>query len=186
MTTSLTDPGTLTDRQKQQVIQVTRQYLELVNRQYRINTSSLDLTFNLTGRAAGMYRVKRHNGSLIREIRYNTYIFARYFDDNLQNTVPHEVAHFVTDMLYGLSAIKPHGKEWKQVMKFFNADSSVTADYDLTGLPLRQQARYLYRCACREHELSATRHNRITRKRTHYYCNKCQQTLRPTESSMIS
>ncbi len=51
--------------------------------------------FELQGRAAGMYRV--HKGE--RVIRYNPYIFSKYFDDSLANTVPHEVAHYITDVL---------------------------------------------------------------------------------------
>jgi len=75
--------------------------------------ASIPVTFDLTGRSAGMYRV-RHGR---RSIRYNPYLFAKYFEDNLAVTVPHEVAHYVTDMLYGLHRVRPHGMEWQAVMR---------------------------------------------------------------------
>jgi SprT protein len=128
-----------------------------------------------------MYRVKNNRGLVFsrqqREIRYNPYIFSKYFDDNFATTIPHEVAHYVTDIIYGLKNIKPHGREWKEVMDAFGANASVTADYDLAGLPLKRQAVFTYQCACREHQLSATRHNKITKRRYQYTCNYCKQPL---------
>ena len=128
-----------------------------------------------------MYRVKSKQGLVFsrqqREIRYNPYIFSKYFDDNFATTIPHEVAHYVTDIIYGLKNIKPHGREWKEVMDAFGANASVTADYDLAGLPLKRQAVFTYQCDCREHQLSTTRHNKITKRRYKYTCNYCKQVL---------
>jgi len=62
-----------------------------------------------------MYRANKNH----RVIRYNPYIFAKSFEDNLGLTVPREVAHYVTDMMFGHS--RPHGKEWHEVMRAFGA-----------------------------------------------------------------
>jgi SprT protein len=165
----------LNNAQQQQVIDRTDYYLHVAASQFNYRAKKLDIRFDLDGKTAGMYRVFRQQ----RSIRYNPYIFAKYFEDNYQTTIPHEVAHYVTDMIYGLKNIRPHGHEWKAVMQAFNADSSVTANFDLSGIPLRRQRYHRYYCACREHEISTTRHNRIQKKRGRYYCRYCRQSLRP-------
>jgi len=160
--------------QQQLIIAQTKFYIEQAAVFFNIKSHPVDISFNLKGRAAGMYRVSRHK----REIRYNAYIFSKYFDDNFNTTVPHEVAHYITDIIYGLRNIRPHGKEWKAVMREFNADASVTANYDLSGIPLKKQARFTYQCACREHQISSIRHRRVIDNRGKYFCKACKQALR--------
>ncbi len=169
---------TLTADQQQQVIKQTHQYIKQAIQLFDIKNTAIEIVFNLKGRSAGMYRVKRNIFHRKREIRYNPYIFSKYFDDNFKTTIPHEVAHYVTDIIYGLNNIKPHGKEWKAIMQAFGADAAVTANYDLTGIPLQNRAVFSYHCSCREYQLGAIRHNRIKNKRGQYYCNSCKQVLR--------
>ena len=100
------------EQQQQQVRQATQDCLQRVAAICRLDLEPIPVTFDLKGRAAGQYRVHGNE----RSIRYNPFIFAKYFDDNLHETVPHEVAHYATDMLYGLNNIRPHGVEWQTVM----------------------------------------------------------------------
>ena len=162
---------------QQIVIQQTHAYIEKANELFKIKAASVDIVFNLKGRAAGMYRVKQRPFSKNREIRYNSYIFSKYFDDNLKTTVPHEVAHYVSDVIYGLKNIKPHGREWKQIMFAFNADAAVTANYDLSGIPTKKLSTFVYQCACGDRQLSSIRHNKIIKRRYQYFCKTCKQTL---------
>lgn len=159
--------------QQQQVRAATKDYLQRANRLFQRDFAPIEIVFDLTGRSAGMYRVRGQ----ARWIRYNPYLFAKYFDDNVQSTVPHEVAHYVTDVLFGLRNIRPHGQEWRAVMRAFGADDSVTCSYELTGVPQRRQARYEYRCRCQSHQLSAQRHNKIRSGRARYYCRCCGDAL---------
>jgi SprT protein len=129
----------------------------------------IPVTFDLSGRAAGMYRV-RHGR---RDIRYNPYLFAKYFEDNVAVTVPHEVAHYVTDMLYGLQRVRPHGVEWQAVMRSLGVEPRATGDYDLSGVPVRRQRRFDYACGCATHRLSAQRHNKARRGEVFYRCRRC-------------
>jgi len=171
----------LSTAQQQQVIEQTQTYIKKAQDLFTLKNKTVEITFDLKGRCAGMYRIKKGKGRIFprpqREIRYNTFIFAKYYSDNCQTTIPHEVAHYVTDMIYGLRNIKPHGKEWKAVMHAFDADPSVTANYDLSGIPLRKQSLFTYQCDCRQHQLSAIRHNKITKHRYQYFCNSCKQPL---------
>ena len=170
---------------QQRVIERSRYYIELAEQLFSIRSKPVDILFDLRGRSVGMYRVysstRRILGRRKREIRYNPFIFAKYFEDNYDTTVPHEVAHYISDLIYGLKNIRPHGEEWKAIMHAFGADSKVTADYDLEGIPRRQQTYHPYLCACRQHQLSTTRHNRIRKRRGRYYCQFCQQILKPAE-----
>jgi len=167
----------LNNEKQQLVIQETQAYIKQAADLFKVKNVTVDITFNLKGRAAGMYRVKRKIFSHNREIRYNPYIFSKYFDDNFKTTIPHEVAHYISDLIYGLRNIKPHGREWKEIMQAFGADATVTAAYDLTGIPQRSKTLYTYQCSCREHQIGAIRHNRIEKKGGTYICSLCKQTL---------
>lgn len=171
----------LSDIQKKIVIDETKRFIKKADNLFDLKEKNIDITFNLKGRAAGMYRIKMHRKFMFmhqkKEIRYNPYIFAKYFADNYASTIPHEVAHYITDRLYGLSNIKPHGQEWKAVMQAFDADPSVTANYDLSGIPLKQQTLFNYQCDCRDHQLTSVRHNKIIKRRYQYFCKICKQPL---------
>lgn len=167
----------LSEEQQLLVIEKTHDYIRQAKRLFAIKNSAYDITFNLRGRAAGMYRIKQQFLQRSREIRYNPYIFSLYFDDNLKTTVPHEVAHYVCDLMYDLKNIKPHGKEWQQIMFAFGADASVTAKYDLTGVPQNKLRSITYQCHCGDKQLSLIRHNKIKKRHYQYYCKVCKQTL---------
>lgn len=169
----LIDP--IRPEQQQQVVALTQHYVMRAGAMFNRTFDSIRVLFNLKGRAAGMYRVKRGQ----REIRYNPYLFAKYYGDNLATTIPHEVAHYVTDVIYGLSRIRPHGEEWLKVMRMFGADPSRTCCYDLEGIPVRRLQRHPYRCGCELYKLSAQRHRRIQSGRTRYFCRKCGVELQP-------
>ena len=171
----------LSTEQQQQVIEQTHIYIEQAVDLFNIKNKVVEINFKLKGRSAGMYRVSRHSSwhfsKVKREIRYNSFIFSKYYDDNVSITIPHEVAHYISDILYGLKNIKPHGKEWKAIMQAFGANAAVTADYDLSGIPLKKQSLHTYQCHCRDHQLSAIRHNKIKKRHYRYYCNFCKQAL---------
>ena len=163
----------ITHEQQQQVIDKTEFYIQLAASLFQRRIKTIPVYFDLTGRASGMY-IAEHRRHYI---RYNPYIFAKYFEDNLQNTVPHEVAHYVSDLIYGLERIKPHGNEWKMIMQSFQVTPSVTSDYDLTGIPVRRLQRFEYKCTCMTHQLSAIRHNKIIRGKVAYLCRHCSSPI---------
>lgn len=134
----------------------------------------LPVLLNLRGSAAGQYR-----GGSQPCIRYNPLLAAQAFEEFIARTVPHEVAHYVVDKSFAKKQPKPHGPEWQSLMRSFGLEPSVCHNYDLSQVPVRQQRRYQYVCNCREHQLSATRHNRIQRRGTSYLCNQCGAELRP-------
>lgn len=165
-------------RDERQVRDLTGDYIDRASKIYKREFPPVPVFFDLKGRAAGMY--KSHKRSRI--IRYNPYIFAKYYDDNLLTTVPHEVAHYVVDMLYKAGRVRPHGVEWQHVMLSLGAEPKATGSYDLSGIPVRTQKRHSYQCNCMTHRISSARHNKILRGKAHYYCRLCKSPITPNQT----
>jgi len=169
--TSTIDPISLASQQR--VIKKTHTLLISASEYFQCSFPTIPVLFDLTGKAAGMYRVKAGQ----RVIRYNPYVFSKYFDDNFKETIPHEVAHYVSDILYGLRRIKPHGSEWKSIMDVFGVAANRTANYDLSGLPVRYYQKFVYSCGCQNFELTSRRHNKVLRGLGEYQCQDCGSKL---------
>jgi len=138
-----------------------------------VDLAPVPVRFDLAGRSAGQF-IGRGDHCLI---RYNPWIFARYFEENLATTVPHEVAHYAVYRAWPGRRVRPHGAEWQGVMRALGVEPTVTFDLDLSGLPRRQQRRHRYHCGCKAHELSTTRHNRVRAGRARYACLQCRGEL---------
>ncbi|WP_200256650.1 SprT-like domain-containing protein [Halorhodospira neutriphila] len=91
----------------------------------------------------------------------------------LPETVVHELAHLAAFHLHGS---RGHDRHWRALMAEMGLPAQRTHGLDVTGLP-GVQRRWRYRCACGEHALSTTRHNRIRRGTQRYYCNRCRGEL---------
>ena len=163
----------LSDKQQEQIILQTYEYIDMAANIYGASFKKIPVYFNLGGLKAGMYKRDR----LGRSIYYNPHFFLQFMDDNLRSTVPHEVAHYISDMLYGLNRIKPHGSEWKEIMRALGAKPERTCNYDLSDIPHRREKRHTYRCQCSEYELSTRRHNNIQNNRRNYLCKSCKTQL---------
>ncbi len=156
-------------RQQTQVIDHTADYVALAGQILGRKYPPVDVVFDLIGSSSGMFRVSERHC----EIRYNPWIFAKFFEESLSGTVPHEVAHYIAHEVYGLDRVRPHGPEWREIMAAFDADPSVTCDFDLAGIPQRRQRRFSYHCECREHRISTRCHNRIQQGKDRYLCRHC-------------
>lgn len=159
--------------QQQRVVDATAHCLERAGRALGRVFPLPAIRFDLKGSAAGMYRIR--DGE--REIRFNPWVFARDLDGHLASTVPHEAAHYVVDVLHGLRRVRPHGREWREIMQLLGAEARATGGYDLQGVPVRRLRRYEYACACAAHRLTSIRHRRIQERRRRYYCHNCHAEL---------
>jgi len=170
-TSYLVEP--ITELQRDQVIKLTSRYLELAKQCFKKQFAEITVDFDLKGKCAGMYQRNTQG----RRIRYNPYLMAKYFTHSLEQTVPHEVAHYITDCLWPFRRVKPHGKEWRSVMEAFGVEPKVTGSFDLTGIPVKQYQKFAYSCSCKTHQLSAIRHRRQSSGMADYYCRACKQRL---------
>jgi SprT protein len=159
--------------QQSLVVDQSHHYVARAETHFQRKFAPVEILFDLVGSSAGMFRVQRRHC----QIRYNPWLFAKYFDDNLASTVPHEVAHYIVHTLYSPIRKLPHGAEWKAVMTAFDTEPAVTGNYDLSGIPQRRQRRFNYRCDCRQHQLSTRRHNKIINGNSSYLCRYCRGQL---------
>lgn len=161
------------DTEQYRVEQETEQYIRRAEDIFGRRFDRVPVLFDLKGRTAGMFKVIGPR----RLIRYNPWIFSKYFLENLYDTVPHEVAHFIVHEVYPKRGVKPHGPEWQDLMARFGADPGVTFDLDLEGVPQRRQQTHRYHCGCQLHEVSTTRHNRVQKRKVRYHCVTCDGSL---------
>lgn len=165
----------LSSEQQEEVQRLTREVLRKAERIFNCPFPSIPVRFDLTGRAAGMY-CQRNNSGFGCWIRYNPQVFAADFAHHCKDTVPHEVAHYVTRLLH--PSAKGHGPEWKRVARLLGAAPKATGNYSLEGVAVRRQRRHVYVCDCQTHQLTTLRHNRA-QKGARFVCRKCRGTLHP-------
>lgn len=163
----------ITTTQQRQVVDEVVRYIQLAEQKLQHTIPLIPVTFDLKGRAAGMYKVQYGK----RQLRFNPYLFARYFDENFSNTIPHEVAHYLVDVLYGIRKVRPHGAEWKKIMLSLGAEPRRTHQFDLAGIPQRTYRRFKYQCSCNIYQLTSRRHNMIVNKQRRYFCPSCKSEL---------
>lgn len=166
----------ISDKQIAEVQELTLNYIARASQIYSKSFDAIPIKFDLRGKCAGMYR---RNGRE-RLIRFNPWLFAKYYKHSIEQTIPHEVAHYITDCLWTFRKVKPHGKEWKSVMQAFGVEPKVTGDFDLAGIPVKQYQRVAYSCGCKIHQLSLIRHRRVQSGQSEYRCRNCQQLLKAT------
>lgn len=151
--------------------------LRLAEQKFQCKIPSPQIKVDLRGAAAGQFRGSKDQA----ELRFNSQLFSLYFDDNLEHTVPHEVAHYVVFQLFirgrRRSRVRPHGNEWKAVMWLFGVPAEVRHQYDLSQIPVRRERRVLYQCGCQEHRIALRTHRKMVQGQQRA-CMKCNQALR--------
>ncbi len=150
--------------------------LGLAEQKFQRKIPSPQLKFDLRGAAAGQFRGSKNQA----ELRFNSQLFSLYFDDNLEHTVPHEVAHYVVFQLFIRgkirSRVRPHGSEWKAVMHLFGVPAEVRHQYDVSQMQVRRERRVLYQCGCQEHRIAMRTHRKMVQGQQRA-CTKCNQVL---------
>ena len=144
-------------------------------------SAKVEIRFDLRGKAAGQARIRAAGRYLI---RYNLELLKRGGVDFLEQTVPHEVAHVLAYHRHGRD-IRPHGAEWKAIMRQLGAEPTRCHDYDVGGLGARQLHYFDYHCGCMLHRLSSIRHNKVA-KGQRYLCRRCGEPLQPGPRPMTS
>ena len=79
-------------------------------------------------------------------IRLNLTFLVENEAEFLKQTVPHEVAHLVAHYVYDSKPmngkkVRPHGKEWKEVMEVLGLEPKVTHSYDIASLDIVKKPR---------------------------------------------
>jgi SprT protein len=170
-----TDPiAPISQQQMIEVQSITLDYIAMAQQIYKKPFSSIPIVFDLRGKCAGMYKRMGRD----RHIRFNPWLFAKYYKHSIDQTIPHEVAHYITYCLYPFRRVKPHGEEWRSVMQAFGVEPKVTGNFDLAGIPTKHYQRIDYNCGCKSHQLSIIRHRRVQSGQAEYRCKDCRQLLK--------
>jgi SprT protein len=162
--------GLLEDRVRERTLELVAEAAAWMS----IPPPKASIRFDLRGRSAGQARLATREPALI---RYNPALLRANPDDFLESTVPHEVAHLVAFARHG-ARIRPHGTEWKAIMRHFGVEPKRCHAYDVTGLKTRALRELDYHCTCRGHRLTSIRHHRVLAGQT-YICRQCGSPLRP-------
>ncbi|MES9858457.1 MAG: SprT-like domain-containing protein [Sedimenticola sp.] len=163
----------MTSAIEQQALNKTLRLLKLAMEHYKTPLPELDIRFDLTGRAAGMIVFPAVGNPVI---RYNRVLLSENPEPFVQQTLPHEVAHLVARTLFG-SSIRPHGREWQEVMAFFGADARRCHLFDTSRSVRRHLQRFSYSCGCTTHQLTSIRHRRVLAGQV-YRCRACGEALK--------
>lgn len=98
-------------------------------------------------------------------------------------TLPHEVAHIAKSQR-GIPG-KPHGPEWKAIMREMNAEPLVTHKLDTSNVERYRRGVFTYICRCgRKHKLDADRHVSAQIHGARYQCPGCAGDLAFKPSSI--
>lgn len=142
--------------------------LAILEEKYKRTFVRPTIVYDVKGTTAGF----AHYGK--NEIRLNVELLYTHWDDMLNNTVPHEVAHIVAGQQYGFN-IKPHGGEWQIVMLYLGLEPTRCHNYEVKKARVHKTP-YVYLCDCKEHHVTALLHKRMLAGRT-YQCNTCKGRL---------
>lgn len=150
--------------------------LEFARRRFNMDLPRPTIQYNLNGRCAGRAYYFQW------KIELNPAILQENEEDYIRNTVPHEFAHLLTDQMYTFKDIKPHGPEWKKVMREMGVigvtDTYARHNYDTSSLNVKRKRQYIYECNCpNTMTIGPTRHQRH-QQTGQYYCKKCRATIR--------
>lgn len=128
------------------------------------------IDYKITGVIAGKaYYFKNH-------ISLNAILLDENEEVFIYRTVAHEIAHLVTKKVF--KNAKPHGKEWKYIMRLFNAPTNRCHSYDVSIVSTRKKRKFIYSCDCKKpHIISVTKHNRAL-KGHKYECLECHQFIK--------
>jgi len=111
-----------------------------------------------------------------REMRFNRVLFMENKAEFLARTVPHEIAHMIAHDLYG--KVKPHGHQWKAVcINIGMKDVKRTHSYDVSNSVNRRPRPYTYRCGCKDWDMTANMHRKMSVFGRGRHCKACKQSL---------
>ena len=150
-------------------------YIDIAEKVLGMKFGMPDIGYTLRGTTSGYAKWHTH------EVNFNRAIYEENKELFLRRTVPHEVAHRVSVMYFGVKTGKGHGKNWKFIMKnVFNIPDELatrTHSYDVAHLKTRTVRKWKYFCGCQTFELTTIKHNKVQAGKSKYRCKCCHGRL---------
>ena len=156
--------------------------LEICRKKYGKPLPMPTLKFRQSGRIGGYYQPSQAFWGKPELLVINPDYFKNHYDEQLNVTVPHEVAHYVTHHVFG--NVQAHGWQWASVMRVIGLPPDRCHTFSLEGVKTREVAKpYHYACGCDiKHNLTKQKHNKCQSNltvygKTGYTCRKCRKPL---------
>lgn len=113
----------------------------------------------------------------ISQIELNRDLLDSHRDEQLGETLPHELAHCLTHQFS--PGAKPHGYEWKTWMAKLGRKPEVCHRMEQPHVRRNRQKRIPYVCDCgKTYQFTTARHNKVIVDGRTYICKQCRGELR--------
>lgn len=163
---------------KKRVVDKVNECIVIVEKKYNVIFRKPLVTFNVRGTVGG----RAHYGEW--KVDFNPILLAENTEKFLTSTVPHEVAHLATKLVYPHALVRrpgkkrsPHGAEWASIMVALGAAPNRCHTYDVENAQVRRvnRASYDYVCECgHAFSLGPKRHAKLQRSPTAYKHTGCR------------
>ena len=115
-------------------------------------------------------------------VNFNPVLLNENVDQFIDHTVPHEIAHLITDQVFpesyirnGCSRRKPHGSQWQSVMCVLGVEPNTYHKYNVDNVRVRTVRTYTYTCnGCgKQLQMGPKRHAKEQRNPGFYTHSPC-------------
>ncbi len=155
----------LTDQQKQQITDKLSSLLAIANARFKTAILMPEVFYDCNNTSGGYHK----DGTL----HFNPVLTVQNFEDYLNTTVPHEMAHYIQwhvyrgsltrQITYGrgyravLTRRKVHGREWQSIMRLFGIHNPKRChNYDVTDVKKKRNIKkFPVYCSCQVHQVTA-------------------------------
>ena len=164
-------------------------YIDLAKELYNMDFPMPSIRHDVRGTTAGWAKPRTW------ELNFNPVLLEENFAKMMERTVPHEVAHLIAYKKAGWGyRVKPHGEEWKRVMRDFgcettrchkyNTDNASAWRRDANNEPVmafrQRKGRLPYECTVCHKKLSlGPTQNRRLRNGVKYWSKCCHAPIKP-------
>lgn len=140
------------------------------------NIPTPPIQYRQMGRRAGLCSINYITKTCT--LTFNPDFFHNHHDEMINQTVPHEVIHYVSGYIYGRLG-HGHGFYWKMLMRQIGLHPSRCQTYSLEGVKVRRVSRpFKYICGCSvPHMVTLNLHTKIQKYGRTYICRRCRQKL---------
>lgn len=115
-----------------------------------------------TGGSAGHCQARKVNGRTHYNLEFNTHAIAQDWDDMVNDTIAHEVAHMIDYAIHG--KMHGHSRVWKRIAWSIGCTGNRCHTLDMSAVKRKRKKldRFIYEATCgTEVQLTKIRHNRL-------------------------
>jgi len=156
----------LTLVQKSKIYERVNHFVALGNEKFESDLDIPHVRFDKRGTTAGTAHYE------MLELNFNARLLIDNWDEFMNQTIPHEVAHLLKNHIHGRgkgSFLASHGVAWKRVMRGLGVEPDRCHAMDVSKVQM-PKAKHIYTCDKCQKELviSSVRHNKMVRGKKNY------------------